>query len=235
MITMSDSIKELATAMCTVQANLPTVTRDKTNPFFHSKYAGLDTVMPAALKVLTAHGLALVQTVGQDGNGGTTLTTLLMHESGEWLSDTQPLLLSKSDPQGQGSAITYARRYGVMAMLGLVAEEDDDANAASPAAPKQPQKPPSAPRPAPTAPEPARDYDQARPISEGQVRAIRGALGRIFGQGEAKDALGEYLWVKAVQPKACQKSETEIHLGELTMAEASALIAKLNEELSKKE
>ena len=229
MITMSDSIKELATAMCTVQANLPTVTRDKTNPFFHSKYAGLDTVMPAALKVLTAHGLALVQTVGQDGNGGTTLTTLLMHESGEWLSDTQPLLLSKSDPQGQGSAITYARRYGVMAMLGLVAEEDDDANAASPAAPKQPQKPPSAPRPAPTAPEPAREYDQARPITTNQIGAIRGGLSRAF----KGDEYLAYQWMRSAEPKACQKSEAEIHLGELTMAEASALIAKLNEELSK--
>ena len=128
----SESIKNLAAALIAVQMELPPVTKDRENPYFHSKYVGLDTVMPAALKVLTAHGLGVVQSVGGDGNGGTTLTTMLLHESGEWLSDTQPLLLVKPDPQGQGSAITYGRRYAIMAMLGLVADDDDDGAAASP-------------------------------------------------------------------------------------------------------
>src|SRR3990167_1618070 len=126
--TMSPSIQNLAVALVAAQTDLPKLAKDKENPFFHSKYAGLDTVLPAALKVLSAHGIALLQSVGQDGHGGSTLTTMLMHQSGEWVRDTQPLLLVKNDPQGQGSAITYARRYAVMSMLGLVAEEDDDGN-----------------------------------------------------------------------------------------------------------
>lgn len=128
---MSASIKELSVALIAAQKELPKVEKDKVNPFFQSKYAGLDTVLPAVLKVLTDHGLGLVQSVGSDQNGGSTLSTMLVHESGEWLKDTQPLLLVKSDPQSQGSAITYGRRYAAMSILGLVADEDDDGNAAS--------------------------------------------------------------------------------------------------------
>lgn len=127
----SESIAALAKALIEVQAALPKVTKDKVNPFFHNKYVGLDTVMPLALEVLNEHGFALVQPLG-NGSAAGSLDTILIHESGEWISGSQPLLLAKDDPQGQGSAITYARRYGLMAMLGLVAEDDDDGNAASP-------------------------------------------------------------------------------------------------------
>ena len=136
---MSESVKELATALIAVQAELPTITKDKVakGEKFSYAYVGLDTVMPEALAILNKHGLALTQTVGtaEDGNG-TTLTTTLLHKSGEWLTDTQPLLLSKQDPQGQGSAITYARRYGVMSALGMVADEDDDGQRGARAGPR---------------------------------------------------------------------------------------------------
>ena len=152
---MSDSIKELAVALIAVQAELPTITKDKlvTGDKFSYSYVGLETVMPEALAILNKHGLALTQTPGTAEDGGTTLTTMLLHKSGEWLTDTQPLLLSKLDAQGQGSAITYARRYGVMAMLGIVAEEDDDGRDARqrPAASKKPAakaKAPAQPQPA---------------------------------------------------------------------------------------
>ena len=131
---MSPSVTELTAALIAVQKELPKLKKDKENPFFKSSYVGLDTVLPAALEALSAHGLGLLQTIGGDGNGGTTLSTTLLHESGEWVSDTQPLMLVKPDPQSQGSAITYARRYAVMAILGLVADDDDDGNAASPPA-----------------------------------------------------------------------------------------------------
>lgn len=128
----SDEIKQLATALLEVQKNLPALKKTADNPFYKSKYSPLDEILPKALAVLSTNGIALVQTVGTAETGDTTLTTTLLHTSGEWLSDTQPLLLAKADPQGQGSAITYARRYALMSMLGLVAEgEDDDANIAS--------------------------------------------------------------------------------------------------------
>lgn len=128
----SESITALAKALIAVQKALPSVTKDKENPYFHSKYAGLDTVMPVVLETLTANGFSVAQMPDSVNGGTSALTTLLMHESGEWISATQPLLLAKEEPQGQGSAITYARRYSIMSLLGLVADEDDDGNAASP-------------------------------------------------------------------------------------------------------
>ena len=132
----SESITALAKALIAVQGELTPVTKDKENPYFHSKYVGLDTVMPMALALLNKHGLALSQVPDQTMNGLSALRTTLMHESGEWMSGVQPLLMAKEDPQGQGSAITYARRYAAMSMLGIVAESDDDGNAAS--APRTP-------------------------------------------------------------------------------------------------
>ena len=129
---MSESIKEITVALIAAQSELPKLSKDKINPFFKSRYVSLDTVMPEALKILNKNGMALTQTVGTAEDGGSTLSTTILHSSGEWISDTQPLLLVKPDPQGQGSAITYARRYGLMAMLGLVADDDDDGAAASP-------------------------------------------------------------------------------------------------------
>ena len=127
----SESIKEIASALVEVQKKITPLKKDKKNPFYKSSYVGLETVLPQALEILNAQGIALTQTVGSDDGGNTTLTTTLMHTSGEWLSDTQPLLLVKADPQGQGSAITYARRYGLMSAIGIVADEDDDGNVGS--------------------------------------------------------------------------------------------------------
>lgn len=140
---MSPTIGELATALAAAQRELPAVLKDKTakGEKFSYRYVGLDTVMPAALAVLSTHGLAIAQPVGHTPEGDTTLTTILMHKSGEWIADTQRLLLVKADPQGQGSAITYARRYGLMAMIGLVADDDDDAQEAMPRADASQEKP----------------------------------------------------------------------------------------------
>ena len=241
--TMSPSIQNLAVALVAAQTDLPKLAKDKENPFFHSKYAGLDTVLPAALKVLSAHGIALLQSVGQDGHGGSTLTTMLMHQSGEWVRDTQPLLLVKNDPQGQGSAITYARRYAVMSMLGLVAEEDDDGNAASrPRAAPRPQPPvrertaasqpqsasPAAPPPRPpirtasVATPPDAPLDN-RPSTVAQHKTIHINVDKIWGE----DKRTAYEWVKERCPRAAEASPTQLHFGELSMGEASALIKAL--------
>ena len=149
--TMSPSIQNLAVALVAAQTDLPKLAKDKENPFFHSKYAGLDTVLPAALKVLSAHGIALLQSVRQDGHPRPPSPT---PKGGDGGGDTRPLLLVKTDPRGQGSAIPSARRYAVMSMLGLVAEEDDDGNAASRPAPGRAQRQET---------EPVRPVGQERP------------------------------------------------------------------------
>lgn len=127
---MESGLDKLAPALVGLQADLKPVEKSAANPFFKSKYAPLPAVMEAVQPLLAKHKLAVSQFVTHL-DGQSALRTLLIHESGQLLEDVQPLLLAKQDPQGQGSAITYARRYGVMAVLGLVADEDDDGNAAS--------------------------------------------------------------------------------------------------------
>jgi hypothetical protein len=125
---MSDA--ELASALVHFQAEVTAVPKDATNPFFKSKYADLPAVVKHAGPHLAKNGLAVSQLIGFNGEHD-TLTTLLIHASGQQLQSTMRLHLAKDDPQGQGSAVTYARRYSYMAILGLVADEDDDGNAAT--------------------------------------------------------------------------------------------------------
>jgi hypothetical protein len=129
-VEQSTSITELAKALNKLQGELKTVSRDKVNPFFKSKYADLSAVWDACRKPLADHGLSLIQTTDSVG-ADIFLETLLLHESGEWIKGKLPINPVKPDPQGVGSAISYARRYAMSAMLGIASDEDDDAAAAS--------------------------------------------------------------------------------------------------------
>lgn len=121
-------MSEIWKALLAVQKEAPALQRDGLNPHFRSKYVTLETVMDAVLPILNRHGLVLMQTTSADD----TLNTELAHaESGEIVSSKMRLVMSKEDAQGYGSAMTYARRYAIMGMLGLVADADDDGNAAS--------------------------------------------------------------------------------------------------------
>jgi hypothetical protein len=129
-VTWSETRAELAKAMVAAQQSLGLVAKSSTNPHFKSKYADLATVLDAVLPALNGAGISLVQAPGGDGEGNVTLTTTLLHESGEWMESTLTMRPTKSDPQGVGSAITYARRYAALAVAGA-APEDDDGNSAS--------------------------------------------------------------------------------------------------------
>lgn len=124
----SESIAALATALSAAQGEIEGAVKDSTNPHFRSKYADLGAVWAACRPALAKHGLAIVQ-LPRSAEGCIQLETVLMHKSGEWISDTLALPVSKQDAQGYGSAMTYARRYGLMAVVGI-APEDDDGNAA---------------------------------------------------------------------------------------------------------
>lgn len=121
----SDSIKALAPALKEAQHQLKTIKKDKTNPFFKSKYADLTSVVEGSKDILYKNGFAISQLISQ-ANGESTLETVLLHESGEWIASEMRLYLTKSDSQAQGSAISYARRYAHMAIIGMVAEDEDD-------------------------------------------------------------------------------------------------------------
>ena len=127
----SESIKELATALAKFQSEVKDPAKDSDNPFFKSKYVELDGLLAAVRPVLSKNGLSFIQSPGGDGQN-ITITTLLMHSSGEWI-EFEPLTLkaAKTDPQGAGSAITYARRYALSAILGVAWDADDDGNKAS--------------------------------------------------------------------------------------------------------
>ena len=128
----SESIANLAKSLSLVQGKLTHAKKDSANPFFKSKYADLESVWDACRDLLASNGLSVAQFPGtySDLDKTMSLTTLLMHESGEWISNEMSVPMSKVDAQGAGSCISYMRRYALAAVVGVV-QADDDGNAAS--------------------------------------------------------------------------------------------------------
>ena len=140
----SESTKALAKALIQVQRQLQPAAKDARNPFCGNNYASLNSVMDTCRAALLTNGILLTQIpVPSDGSHMSLETRLTHAESGEWISGTMVMPLAKNDPQTFGSAITYARRYSLSAMLGIVTEDDDDAEQAMPRQPERPNKTPS--------------------------------------------------------------------------------------------
>ena len=115
----SEQINEIGKALVAFQTDVKDPSRDANNPFFKSKYVTLDNLLQAVRPLLAKHGLSFVQSPSGDGEK-ISITTLLIHESGQWI-EGEPLLLkaAKADPQGAGSAVTYGRRYSLSSVLGV--------------------------------------------------------------------------------------------------------------------
>lgn len=123
-------MKNLAAAFVKAKRAFGPALKDKTNPAFRSKYADLGACIDAVESALLDNGIAFLQDTFEDSTG-VTVETVFMHESGEERRCGKlHVPASKQDPQGYGSALTYARRYSLMAACGIAAE-DDDGNAAS--------------------------------------------------------------------------------------------------------
>ena len=121
---------KIASALVKAQKAFGPALKDKTNPAFRSKYADLGACIEAVIDALNENGIALIQKQ-HPHDGGVTVETVFVHESGEVFSAGMlSVPAAKQDPQGYGSALTYARRYSLMAACGI-APEDDDGNAAS--------------------------------------------------------------------------------------------------------
>jgi len=128
-------MKNIASALVKAQRGFAPALKTSTNPHFRSKYVDLAGCVEAVVDSLNAAGIALIQRTSQDDTG-VTVETVFVHESGEMLECGKlHVPAAKQDPQGYGSALTYARRYSLMAACGI-APEDDDGNAASRQAPK---------------------------------------------------------------------------------------------------
>jgi hypothetical protein len=152
MITTSNATDELDAALFAAQAEFPEMKKEVDNPFFKSKYADLPSILRVVRPILRANGLLIRYHPTIGAGGEPTLTTVLWHTSGQWIATEMLLMLDKNNPQGQGSAITYARRYSMSALLDLVVDADDDGNAASSAPPKtttRREPPKQQPAPAP--------------------------------------------------------------------------------------
>jgi hypothetical protein len=125
----SEQVDKIFQALVKAQSEMGKAKKVNDNPFFKSKYADLSELIDVSKDVLTSNGLAVIQSPGASGQA-VTVTTRIIHSSGQWIEDAITLQAIKTDPQAIGSAITYARRYQLAAILNI-AQEDDDGNSAS--------------------------------------------------------------------------------------------------------
>lgn len=135
-MSQSPTIGALAAALAKAQGAMSAPSKNKTvrvtsqKGSYSFKYSTLDAVMESIRKPLSDNGLSITQGLSIDANGGKVLVTTLMHESGEWISNGVPIEVSSPGMQPLGSAISYGRRYGISTLISVVADEDDDGNAA---------------------------------------------------------------------------------------------------------
>lgn len=120
----SESIVALAKSLAAFHAHAPAIIKNATNPHFRNSYADLGGILDAIRTPLAEQGLSVLQLLGENN-----ITTMLLHTSGEYIETTTPLVITKLDAQGFGSAVSYQRRYALSAILSLAAQ-DDDGNAA---------------------------------------------------------------------------------------------------------
>jgi hypothetical protein len=140
----SPELGKLFEALSKAQAEIKPAKLDMENPYYKSKYASLKSCQEAYRAPLAKFGLAIVQQVYSEQDAY-YVRTVLGHSSGQWMSNVFKLIVGKRDMQGLGSAITYGRRYGANALVGVVDTEDDDGNNSLP--PKGDNKPPQKTQP----------------------------------------------------------------------------------------
>ena len=127
----SESIAALAGALAKAQLQIEPASKNATNPHFRSHYADLASIWDACRGPLNTNGLSIVQFPCDGEVGRIGLCTMIVHSSGEWMSETITVKALKEDPQFLGGVLTYLRRYSLAAVVGVTATEDDDGNAAS--------------------------------------------------------------------------------------------------------
>lgn len=193
----SESIKELALALCKVQAKLKDAETNSENPHFQSKYADLSAVWKACRALLTENGFCVVQAPFRS-ESGMVLVTRLIHSSGQWVRSEYTLSPTQNTPQQMGSALTYARRYSLAAIVGIAPGDDDDGNAASVPKPQTYPRDQVVPR-------------ATKQVSEAQIKRLFAiATGQGWKTEQVKDVMNN--WFKKESTK------------ELTMPEYDKLI-----------
>ena len=175
-------MKNIASALVKAQKAFGPALKTSTNPHFRSRYADLSACVEAVITGLNDNGIALIQQT-HDSEAGVCVETLFLHESGESLSAGKlHVPATKQDAQGYGSALTYARRYSLMAACGI-APEDDDGNAASrPSVPQARTLPPKVLAPA----TPKQDPNWFTKVEAVIATKAESATGYLISKGEIK-------------------------------------------------
>ena len=208
----SESIAALAASLAEAQGEIENATKNSQNPHLKNRYADLAEILNTVRPVLSRHGLAVSQHPSYS-DGMVHVETIMLHKSGEWMSSTISTPVQKPDPQGVGSACTYARRYSLAAIVGL-SQEDDDGHAASK------PKPGTAPQQKP-AQQPATQPPTQKPlITESQ----RKHLMAIYGGAPRADRLAD---ANEILRKASPSWKDVQSFSELTASAADYLIKQL--------
>lgn len=127
----SDKIDLLAPALVKAQAALPKIRKDSENPHFRSHYLSLEGLLEAVRPALLGNGFAILQSTTDSDDAAMTVTTRLLHTSGQWIEGGVRLPIAKPDPQAAGSAYSYGKRYSLEGILGITGSDDDDGNTAA--------------------------------------------------------------------------------------------------------
>lgn len=208
---MSPQIDQLAAALAAAQAELEPAKKDSENPAFRSKYASLAACFDACRDVLPKHGLAITQTlIPQPEPSLICVRTILLHTSGQYLSSDCLLNSngerSRTNPaQAAGSAITYARRYGLSALVGIVADDDDDGNACESRPAQKQRRQQAQPAPAPQQPQRSATWKAFQDFCKAHYKTreafsqdISGFFGREIASTEAlsDDEMADFMAAK---------------------------------------
>lgn len=189
----SEQINELAAALTRAQAAMDTAKRTAENPFFKSSYADLASVWATCREPLTKNGLSVVQTTDSTPEGE-FLETLLMHSSGQWVGGRIAIKPVKNDPQGVGSAMTYARRYALMAIVGIASEDDDGNEASGKTEEVKPEKKAVPPKKAVEKKESVKKEPEGYTVTEDDLKGVnpigRNSKGKKWSE-LSEDVLGE--------------------------------------------
>jgi hypothetical protein len=186
----SNEIAELAKALAKAQGQIQNAAKNAKNPAFKSSYAKLDACWDACREPLSSNGLSVVQLIGSEEHR-LTCTSILLHESGQFIKSVFSITPVNQNPQGFGSAATYARRYTLQALVGIAPDEDDDGNAASVT-----QKP--------MEPKPVAVSEVRYPKSTGEVKEkLIGECRELYSalSNEAKKSIAEELKIDFSQMK----------------------------------
>jgi hypothetical protein len=122
----SPQINELASALAKAQAEMKVASLEAENPYFKNRYADLAAIIRASRPALTKHGLAVSQQILVHEDGQSVMHSILMHSSGQWIETCMRIVPAKNDLQTLGSCLTYLRRYGYAALVGVTASDEDD-------------------------------------------------------------------------------------------------------------